>query len=118
VQLRLEPPPVAALRQAGVAMAVASDLNPGSSLCESLPVQMWLAATHYGMTVDEVWLGVTRHAAQALGRPELGVLSTGSAADLVVWNAEHPAEIPYSYGAGPALVRSVIKAGRPVVLSR
>ncbi len=118
VQLRLQPPPVAALREAGVAMAVASDLNPGSSHCESLPVQMWLAATHYGMTVEEVWLGATRHAARALARPELGLLSTGSAADLVVWNAETPAEIPYSYGAGPALVRSVVKAGRPVVLGR
>jgi imidazolonepropionase len=118
VQLRLDPPPVAAMREAGVAMAVASDLNPGSSLCEALPVQMWLAATHYGMTVDEVWLGVTRHAARALGRPDVGVLAPGAAADLVVWNAERPAEIPYAYGAGPALVRSVLKAGRPVVLGR
>ncbi|HKE19576.1 MAG TPA: imidazolonepropionase [Kofleriaceae bacterium] len=118
VQLRLDPPPVASMRQAGVAMAVASDLNPGSSLCESLPVQMWLAATHYGMTVDEVWLGVTRHAARALGRADLGVLAPGAIADLVVWNLERPAEVPYSYGAGSALVQSVLKAGRPVMLAR
>jgi imidazolonepropionase len=118
VQLRLDPPPVASMRKAGVAMAVASDLNPGSSLCESLQVQMWLAATHYGMTVEEVWLGVTRHAARALGRADLGVLTPGAIADLVVWNAERPAEVPYSYGAGPALVQSVLKAGRPVVLGR
>jgi imidazolonepropionase len=118
VQLRLDPPPVAALREAGVAMAVASDLNPGSSACESLLVPMWLAATHYRMTVDEVWLGVTRHAARALGRPDVGVLAPGAVADLVMWNAERPAEIPYSYGAGTALVRSVLKAGRPVVLGR
>ena len=118
VQLRLEPPPVAALREAGVAMAVGSDLNPGSSLCEALPVQMWLGATHYGMTVEEVWLGVTRHAARALGRPDLGVLAPGAIADLVTWNAERPAEIPYSYGAGSSLVRTVVKAGRPVVLGR
>ena len=114
VQLRLSPPPVAALRTAGIAMAVASDLNPGSSLCEALPVQMWLAATHYGMTVEETWLGVTRHAARALGRADLGWLGPGSAADLVVWNAERPAEIPYRYGAGRALVHQVIKSGRPV----
>jgi imidazolonepropionase len=118
VQLRLEPPPIAALRQAGVAMAVASDLNPGSSLCEALPVQMWLATTHYGMTVEEAWLGVTRHAARALGRADVGLLSPGAAADLVVWNAERPSEIPYRYGSGPALVRAVFKAGRPVVLGR
>jgi imidazolonepropionase len=118
VQLRLQPPPVAALRQAGVAMAVGSDLNPGSSLCEALPVQMWLATTHYGMTVDEAWLGVTRHAARALGRTDLGLLAPGSAADLVVWNVERPAEVPYSYGAGSALVRNVFKAGRPAALIR
>jgi imidazolonepropionase len=116
VQLRMSPPPVAALREAGVAMAVASDLNPGSSHCESLLVPMWLAATHYGMSIEETWLGVTRHAARALGRPDLGVIAQGAAADLVVWNAESPAEIPYSYGAGSALVRSVLKAGRPVAL--
>ena len=114
VQLRLAPPPVAALRAAGVAMAVATDLNPGSSLCESLPVQMWLAATHYGMTVEETWLGVTRHAARALGRADLGWLGPGSAADLVVWNAERPAEIPYRYGAGRSLVHQVVKSGRPL----
>jgi imidazolonepropionase len=118
VQLRLTPPPVKALRQAGVVMAVGSDLNPGSSLCEALPVQMWLATTHYGMTVEEAWLGVTRHAARALGRSDLGLLAPGAAADLVVWNVERPAEVPYSYGAGSALVRNVYKAGRPAVLIR
>lgn len=117
VQLRLAPPPVASLRQAGVALAVASDLNPGSSLSESLLVPMWLAATHYGMTIDEVWLGVTRHAARVLGRPDLGNVARGAAADLVVWEAEQPAEIPYRYGAGAALVHRVVKAGRPVAAS-
>ena len=114
VQLRLAPPPVAGFRRAGVAMAVASDLNPGSSLSESLLVPMWLAATHYGMTIDEVWLGVTRHAAQVLGRPDLGQVARGAAGDLVVWEAEQAAEIPYRYGAGSALVHRVVKAGRPV----
>jgi imidazolonepropionase len=47
VQLRMQPPPVARLRAAGVPMAVGSDLNPGTSMCETLPVQMWLATTHY-----------------------------------------------------------------------
>ncbi len=112
VQLRLPPPPVAALRAAGVALAVATDLNPGSSLCEALPLQMWLAATHYGMSVEETWLGVTRHAARALGRADLGWLGPGSAADLVLWNADRPAEIPYRYGAGRALVHQVVKSGR------
>jgi imidazolonepropionase len=51
VQLRLPVPPVDKLRRAGVAMAIATDLNPGSSFCEQLPVQLWLATTHYGLTV-------------------------------------------------------------------
>ena len=114
VQLRMAPPPVEALRRAGVALAVASDLNPGTSLCETLPVQMWLATTHYGMTVPETWLGVTRVAARVLGRHDIGVLAPGTRADLVVWDAASPAEIPYCYGAN--LVQRVIKDGR-VVLS-
>ena len=114
VQLRMTPPPVAALRKAGVALAVATDLNPGTSMCESLPVQMWLATTHYGMTVAEAWLGVTRIAAQALGLPDIGVLAPGARADLVIWDAETPAEIPYHYGAN--LVHRVIKDGRTVLV--
>lgn len=98
VQLRLPVPPVAALRAAGVAMAIATDLNPGSSLSEALPLQLWLATTHYGMTVPEAWLGVTRHAARALGLTDRGVLAPGARADLCVWDADHPATIPYHYG--------------------
>ncbi|WP_428263021.1 imidazolonepropionase [Haliangium sp.] len=112
VQLRQSPPPVAALRSAGVALAVASDMNPGTSMCETLPIQMWLATTHYGMTVPEAWLGVTRVAAQALGRSDIGRLAQGTRADLVIWDAEHPAEIPYRYGA--VLAAHVIKDGRTV----
>jgi imidazolonepropionase len=100
VQLRMAPPPVAALRDAGVALAVATDLNPGTSYCESLPLAMWLATTHYGMTVEEAWLGVTRIAARALDREaELGRLGAGARADVVVWNTDEPAEIPYHVGA-------------------
>ncbi|MCL4228199.1 MAG: imidazolonepropionase [Myxococcales bacterium] len=108
VQLRLPPPPVAALRAAGVPLAVATDLNPGSSYTTSLPLQMWLATTHLAMTVEEAWLGVTRIAARALGLADRGVLAPGARADLVVWNAEHPAAVPYQYGA--SLVERVITA--------
>jgi imidazolonepropionase len=98
VQLRLPPPPVERLRAAGVALAVASDLNPGSSHCESLPIQMWLATTHLGLTIEEAWLGVTRHAARALGLADRGALVVGARADLVLWDAERPADVPYRYG--------------------
>jgi len=108
VQLRLPVPPVEKFRAAGVAMAVATDFNPGSRYCETLPIQMWLATTHYGMTVEETWLGVTRHAAKALGAAA-GVLIPGAPADLVIWNATDPAEIPYRYGT--SLVDRVFAAG-------
>ena len=111
VQLRMWPPPVETLRTAGVALAVATDLNPGTSYCEALPIQMWLACTHYGMTVDEAWLGVTRIAARALGLEQrgIGTIARGAPADLVTWRATDPAEIPYRYGT--SLVDTVICAG-------
>ncbi|MBV8758086.1 MAG: imidazolonepropionase [Deltaproteobacteria bacterium] len=108
VQLRLPVPPVEKLRRAGVAMAVATDLNPGTSYCETLPIQMWLATTHYGMTVEEAWLGVTRVAARAL-RVEAGALVAGARADCVIWSCERPEEVPYRYGTN--LVSRVICGG-------
>jgi len=108
VQLRLPVPPVEKLRAARVPMAVATDLNPGTSYSESLPIQMWLATTHYGMTVEEAWLGVTRHAARAL-RVDGGTLVPGAPADLVLWDCEDPAEVPYRYGTN--LVHRVIVRG-------
>jgi imidazolonepropionase len=100
VQLRLPPPPVAKLRAAGVAMAIASDLNPGSSYCESLPVQMWLATTHFQMTIEEAWLGVTRNAARALGleATHVGTLVPGAPAELVIWKTDSPIDVCYRYG--------------------
>ena len=103
-------------RAAGVALAVASDLNPGSSLSECLPLQMWLATTHYGMTVEEAWLGVTAVAARVLARPDLGVLVSGAAADFVLWDAGTPADVPYHYGVN--LVHRVFKGGAEVAGDR
>lgn len=110
VQLRLPVPPVERLRRAGVAMAVATDMNPGSSFCETLPIQMWLATTHFGMTVDEAWLAVTRHAARALGA-NAGALVRGARADLIVWDCDDPAYVPYRYGAGARLIDAIFVAG-------
>ena len=109
VQLRLPIPPVAKLRAAGIPMAIASDMNPGSSNCETLPIQMWLATTHYGMSVEEAWLGVTRHAAKALALHGVGTLVTNAPADVVIWNCDEPAHVPYRYGTN--LVDRVFIAG-------
>jgi len=114
VQLRLPVPPVERLRQAGVPMAIASDLNPGSSFSSDLPLQMWLATTHYGMTVEEAWLGVTRHAAKALGLPKAGRIAIDAPADLIVWACDDPATIPYRYGAAASLIETVYVAGKPI----
>jgi imidazolonepropionase len=111
VQLRLPPPPVARLRAAGCAFALGTDMNPGSSMTESLPLQMWLATTHLGLTVEEAWLAVTRDAARAAGRPEAGVLAPGRPADLVIWKTDDHRTIPYHYGTN--LVARVIVGGRP-----
>jgi len=82
--LRDSPPPVAQLRQQGVPMAVATDLNPGSSPVRDLWSCATLACLSMGLTVEEALLGITRVAADALGRADLGRLDVGSCADLVL----------------------------------
>ena len=113
VQLRLPVPPIEKLRAAGVPMAIATDLNPGSSYCETLGVQLWLATTHFGMTVEEAWLGVTRHGATALGLAnDAGMIRAGVRADVVTWDAEEPGAVPYRYGTN--LVDRVWIAGQRI----
>jgi imidazolonepropionase len=116
VQLRLPVPPIARLRAAGIPMAIATDLNPGSSYCESLGIQLWLAATHFGMTVEEAWLGVTRNAARALGMPG-GTLALGAAGDLILWRCSDPAAVPYHYGGSPP-IDDVFVAGAQVTMQK
>lgn len=112
VQLRLPVPPVERLRRARIPMAVATDLNPGSSYCEALPIQLWLATTHFGMTIEEAWLGVTRHAARALGLGGTsGTISRGARGDVLVWDCDDPADVPYRYGAATHLIGAVFIAG-------
>lgn len=100
-------PPVAALRAAGVPMAVATDCNPGSSPMTSLPLAMNMACTLFRMTPEEALLGTTAHAARALGLPDRGTLAAGQRADLAIWDVTHPAELSYRIGA-EALHRTVI----------
>ncbi|WP_429058353.1 imidazolonepropionase [Aeromonas jandaei] len=92
-------PPVAALRKAGVAMAVSSDINPGTAPIVSLRMAMNMACTLFGLTPVEAMVGVTRHAAKALGEQEhLGQLRVGMAADFLIWHCTHPAELSYMVG--------------------
>ena len=102
-------PPIEALRAANTALAVASDCNPGSAPGTSLLLAMSMATRLFGLTSEEALLGVTRHAAQALGLgAERGSLAAGQAADFVVWNVRSPEELGYWIGFNPR--RSVIRA--------
>jgi imidazolonepropionase len=92
-------PPIAALRAAGVPMALATDCNPGSSPITSLPLVMNMACTLFRMTPLEAMQGVTVHAARALDLADCGVIAPGMRADLAVWQAQHPAELSYRIGA-------------------
>lgn len=94
-------PPVAAFRQHGVAMAVATDCNPGSSPMTSLLLAMNMACTFFRLTPEEALAGVTRNAARALGLDDAGQIVPGMRADLAVWNVEHPAELAYRIGFNP-----------------
>jgi imidazolonepropionase len=92
-------PPLALLRRHRVPIAIASDLNPGSAPIASLLLNLHLACTLFSMTPEEALLGVTRHAAAALGLGAIcGAVERGKAADLVLWDAEHPAELAAQYG--------------------
>jgi len=102
-------PPVQALRDAGVPMAIATDHNPGSSPCLSLLLMLNMACTLFRLTPEEAWRGITVNAARALGLSDRGTLSAGQRADFAVWDAEHPRELAYRFGCNPC--RRVIFGG-------
>jgi imidazolonepropionase len=102
-----QPPPIAALRAAGVPMAVATDLNPGSSPMVSLPLAMNMACTLFRLTPEEALAGATVHAARALGLADRGRIAPGLRADLSVWEAGHPAELSYQIGGAALHARYV-----------
>jgi imidazolonepropionase len=95
-------PPVGLFRQHGVAMALATDCNPGTSPLTSLLLTMNMGATLFRLTVAECLAGVTREAARALGIPgDAGTLEPGKRADLAIWSVGEPAELVYRMGFNP-----------------
>ena len=94
-------PPVAALREAGVPMALATDHNPGSSPALSLLLMLNMGCTLFRLTPEEALRGVTVHAARALGLSDRGTLAIGQRADLAAWEAAHPRELAYLFGHNP-----------------
>ncbi len=99
-------PPIAALRQHGVPMAIATDCNPGTSPCTSMLLMLNMACTLFRLTPAEALAGATRNAAKALGMEnEGGRLSTGQRANLALWDISRPSELAYAFGANPCVGR-------------
>jgi len=96
-------PPIAALRERGVPIAIATDCNPGTSPVTSLLLTINMACTLFRLTPEESLAGVTRAAARALGLADRGVLSAGQRADLALWYVDTPAELAYAIGANPCV---------------
>lgn len=102
-------PPIDDFRRMGVAMAVATDCNPGTAPLLSLRLAMAMACSHFRLTPEEALRGATVHAAQALALSERGSLALGQRADLALWNVRHPAELCYWFGG--SMLKQLILAG-------
>src|SRR5205085_7489091 len=105
-------PPVASLRAHKVPIALATDLNPGSSPVHSLLSVMNMACVLFGLTPEEALRGVTVNAARALGLKDRGTIAPGQKADLVLWDVERPGDLAYPLGFNPCV--AVIKSGELV----
>lgn len=104
-------PPLDAMRAHGVGMAVATDLNPGTSPLQSLRLAMAMACTHFRLTPEEALRGATVQAARALGLDDRGRIDVGLRADLALWDVRHPAELSYWLSGG--LLQRLLIAGAP-----
>ncbi|MFO1306751.1 MAG: imidazolonepropionase [Burkholderiales bacterium] len=104
------PPPIGAMRAHGVRMAISTDCNPGTSPTTSLVLMVNMACTLFRMTPEEALLGVTAHAAAALGLADRGVLAEGLRADVARFRIAEPAELAYRIGGNAS--SGVVRAGR------
>ena len=101
-------PPIAALRTAGVPIAIATDHNPGSSPTLSPLLMLSMACTLFRLTPEEAWRGMTSNGARALGLADRGTLVAGARADFAVWHAGHPNELAYRFGGGNPCERVIV----------
>ncbi len=104
-------PPVAALRERRVPIAIATDCNPGTSPVLTLPTAMNMACVLFDLTPEEALAAATRNAARALGLHDRGILRAGMRCDLALWEADSPAEL--SYWVGATRCSGVVVAGKP-----
>lgn len=107
-------PPIELLRKHDVAIAIATDANPGSSPIHSIQLMLNMACTLFRLTPAEALAGVTRNGAKALGLAHCkGQLAVGFDADLAVWNITQPAELCYQFGVNPLV--QLYQAGEQVI---
>ena len=104
-------PPVRALLDQGVAVALGSDHSPGGTGITSMPLVISLAVAHFGMSVTEALRAATIGGAQALRAPDRGAMVRGRYADIVAWDADHEGAFAWAYGLKP---RRVWRGGEPV----
>ena len=108
-------PPMEALRKHGVKIAIASDLNPGTSPALSVRLMLNMACTLFRMTPEEALAGATQHAATALGMGDThGSLEVGKVADFVAWQIDRPADL--AYWLGGELDKRVVRHGVDVTV--
>ncbi len=108
-------PPMDALRKHGVKIAIASDLNPGTSPALSVRLMLNMACTLFRMTPEEALAGATQHAATALGMGDThGSLEVGKVADFVAWQIDRPADL--AYWLGGELDKRVVRHGVDVTV--
>ncbi|HEV6963806.1 imidazolonepropionase [Roseateles sp.] len=98
-------PPVAALREAGVPIAIATDHNPGSSPTLSPLLMLNMACVLFGLTPEEALRGMTVNGARALGLSDRGQLVAGQRADFCIWDGGHPRELAACFGHNPLIER-------------
>ena len=108
-------PPIAALRENHIPIAIATDANPGTSPFLTLPLMMNMACILFGLTIDEVWKAVTIHAANALDlSATIGSLEIGKVADLILWSTDSLEDVVFN----PSInyCKTIVKVGREVTL--
>lgn len=109
-------PPIRALREENIPIAIASDANPGSSPFFSLPLIMNMACVCFGLSIEEAWTGVTKNAARALDLDsQLGSIEVGKKADIVVWSTDNLNDIVYNPTTN--YCNHIIKAGKIIKLN-
>jgi imidazolonepropionase len=112
--LNMKPPSGRRFIERGIDVALATDMNPGTSMTQNLPLMASLGSMQMEMSVEEVWRGITINGAKAAGFSNMGYIAPGAQADFVIWDFSDYSVLPYHYGINPA--SRIFKKGREIIL--